>query len=156
MEDTTGRALLDSTSFRLGLIGAQVTQVFTSRIEKLGASHKQIGLLALVDAGYASSQRGIADALGVAPSLVVTLVDQLVKMGAVNRVRDTTDRRVQLLELTPGGKQLLARGIRVVSELDHELTGMLTSAAAEGFTSGLQQFIGDDGLPSRIPREIPR
>ena len=71
-----GHAILSSACFQLGVAGSQITQSFSRRIEHIGLSHKQVGLLAVVDAGVATSQREIATRLHVAPSLVVTLVDR--------------------------------------------------------------------------------
>ena len=85
--------LITTASFKLGVFGTHITQEFSTRIEKLGLSHKQVGLLAIVDAGLANSQRDIATQLGIAPSLVVALADQLVERGAITRARSTTDRR---------------------------------------------------------------
>ena len=66
----------------------------------------------------ASSQREIATHLGVAPSLVVSLVDQLVNIGAVRRTRD---RRVQAVEITDEGRGLLRLAADVVETLDVDL-----------------------------------
>ena len=73
--------ILQAACFRLGMAGSQITQAFSQRVERLGLTHKQVGLLAAVDAGHASSQRDIATRLNVAPSLVVSLVDQLAGTG---------------------------------------------------------------------------
>jgi len=78
-----GHAILSSTCFQLGIAGAQITRSFSLLIQHTGLTHKQVGLLAVVDTGMASSQREIATQLGVAPSLVVSLVDQLASIGAV-------------------------------------------------------------------------
>ena len=72
--------ILGAACFNLGVLGGRVTQSFSQRVEALGITHKQVGLLAVVDAGLAHSQRDIAARLGVAPSLVVSLVDQLVDL----------------------------------------------------------------------------
>ena len=80
-----------------------------------------MGLLAVVDTGMASSQREIATHLGVAPSLVVSLVDQLVNIGAVRRTRSTRDRRVQAVEITDEGRGLLRLAADVVETLDVDL-----------------------------------
>ena len=95
-----GHAILSSACFQLGIAGAQITRSFSLLIQHTGLTHKQVGLLAVVDTGMASSQREIATHLGVAPSLVVSLVDQLVNIGAVRRNRSTRDRRVQAVEIT--------------------------------------------------------
>ena len=92
MSRQDGHIILASTCFQLGVAGSRITQSFSRRIERTGLTHKQVGLLAVVDAGLASSQREIAAQLGVAPSLVVSLVDQLVNIGAVRRERSRNDR----------------------------------------------------------------
>jgi len=85
MRREDGHAILSSACFQLGITGAQITRSFSLLIQHTGLTHKQVGLLAVVDTGMASSQREIATHLGVAPSLVVSLVDQLVNIGAVRR-----------------------------------------------------------------------
>ena len=116
-----GRAIMSSTCFQLGVAGAQITRSFSLLIQHTGLTHKQVGLLAVVDSGMASSQREIATHLGVAPSLVVSLVDQLVNIGAVRRTRSTRDRRVQAVEITDEGRGLLRLAADVVETLDIDL-----------------------------------
>ena len=89
---------------------------------------KQVGLLAVVDADQANSQREIAAQLGVAPSLVVSLVDQLASIGAVRRTRSRTDRRVQVVEITNEGRQLLRLATDAAKKLDVELHKHLSPA----------------------------
>ena len=114
-------AVLSSTCFQLGVAGSRITQSFSRRIERTGLTHKQVGLLAVVDAGLASSQREIAAQLGVAPSLVATLVDQLTGIGAVRRTRSRSDRRVQTIEITDKGHKLLRTATDIASRLDTDL-----------------------------------
>ena len=116
-----GHAILSSACFQLGIAGAQITRSFSLLIQHTGLTHKQVGLLAVVDSGMASSQREIATHLGVAPSLVVSLVDQLVNIGAVRRTRSTRDRRVQAVEITDEGRGLLRLAADVVETLDVDL-----------------------------------
>ena len=116
-----GRAILSSTCFQLGVAGAQITRSFSLLIQHTGLTHKQVGLLAVVDTGQASSQREIAARLGVAPSLVVSLVDQLANIGAVRMTRSRTDRRVQVIEITDEGRGLLRLAADVVETLDVDL-----------------------------------
>ena len=58
----------------------------------------------------------------VAPSLVVTLVDQLAALKAVTRIRRPGDRRVQEISLTEKGRTLLADALVTVRALDEDLT----------------------------------
>ena len=121
-----GHAILSSTCFQLGITGAQITRSFSLLIQHTGLTHKQVGLLAVVDAGVATSQREIATQLHVAPSLVVTLVDQLTRSGAVRRTRSRSDRRVQTIEITDEGRRLLKAATDVASRLDADLRTTLS------------------------------
>ena len=123
-----GHAILSSACFQLGITGAQITRSFSLLIQHTGLTHKQVGLLAVVDTGMASSQREIATHLGVAPSLVVSLVDQLASIGAVRRTRSRTDRRVQVIEITDDGRQLLRLATDAAKKLDAELHKHLSPA----------------------------
>ena len=126
MSREDAHTILSSTCFQLGVTGSQITQSFSRRIEHLALSHKQVGLLAVVDAGVATSQREIATQLHVAPSLVVTLVDQLTRSGAVRRTRSRSDRRVQTIEIKDEGCRLLKAATDVASRLDADLRAPLS------------------------------
>ena len=126
MTGEDGHAILSSPCFQLGVAGSRITQSFSRRVEHIGLSHKQVGLLAVVDAGVATSQREIATRLHVAPSLVVTLVDQLTNTGAVRRTRSRRDRRVQTIEITDEGRRLLKAATDVASRLDADLRTILS------------------------------
>lgn len=128
MSNANGEAILAAACFRMGVAGSRLTQAFADRIASLGLSHKQVGLLAVVDSGLARSQREIADRMRVAPSLVVSLVDRLIELDAVRRTRSTTDRRVQLIELTDRGRDLLAAGARTAAALDDDFRAGLSPA----------------------------
>ena len=126
MTGEDGHVILSSTCFQLGVTGSHITQSFSRRIERIGLSHKQVGLLAVVDAGVATSQREIATRLHVAPSLVVTLVDRLTSTGAVRRTRSRNDRRVQTIEITDEGRSLLKAATDIASGLDTDLRTLLS------------------------------
>ena len=135
MDDVDGTTILQAACFRLGVTGSQITQTFSRRVERLGLTHKQVGLLAAVDAGLASSQRDIAARLNVAPSLVVSLVDQLADLE-----RSAADRRVQVITLTPKGRELLAESAAAVEELDAELRARLSPAGREALATVLKEL----------------
>jgi len=125
MTDVDAERLFASPVFRLGILGDQVTRDYAVRLADLGGTPKYVGLLGMVAAGRAGSQREIASALGVAPSLVVRLVDHLAELGALERRRGTDDRRVQRLELTPRGATLLADCLGRLDEVEHDLADRL-------------------------------
>ncbi|MGC4933478.1 MarR family winged helix-turn-helix transcriptional regulator [Gordonia sp. DT30] len=152
MDDTRG--VLDSLSFRLGLVGAQVTQAFAGRVEEVGVGHKHVGTLSVIAARGTCSQREIADSLGVAPSLVVGLIDRLIEMEAVTRTRDGDDRRVHQVALTETGRAVLEECVQRVHALDAGLLSLIGGAAHESLAAGIAAFVGDDGMPTRIRNEL--
>ena len=56
-----------------------------------------------------------------AKQVLVSLVDQLVNIGAVRRERSRNDRRVQTIEITNEGRRLLKTATVVVEKLDDDL-----------------------------------
>lgn len=133
------------------MLGSRITQSFSARIEEIGLTHKQVGLLAVVEAGRGRSQREIARRLDVAPSLVVSLVDQLVGLGAIEQFRSSADRRVQTIELTDRGRELLAAAGAVAADLDAEFRAGLTPAGRVA----LDAFLSDVDVQHPVAAPTP-
>jgi DNA-binding MarR family transcriptional regulator len=130
--------LTSTVVFRLGTVGAVVTDRFTREIEKLDLKPKHVGLMAALSPSAAASQQDLATQMGIAPSLVVSLADYLEDLGAVRRVRDAQDRRRQVLELTEEGQDLLNRCTSLARTLDEEFTARLTQAQRRALEDALR------------------
>lgn len=63
----------------------------------------------------------LADALGLDPSSLVRIVDQLVQMNIVARVEDPEDRRAKILNLTPEGEKIIAQAEKALTAYRNEL-----------------------------------
>ncbi|MFH8620935.1 MarR family winged helix-turn-helix transcriptional regulator [Streptomyces vietnamensis] len=147
MNDVKGAAALRATLvFNLGTLGALASDRFAARVEAIGLKPKHAGLLAALDAGSGASQQELATRLGVAPSLIVALADQLQELGAVERVRDPEDRRRQVLTLTTEGRLLLARCAEAAEEADAELTAGLSDVQRTALTRSLGA-LGEQQVP---------
>jgi len=86
----------------------------------------EFSILVLADSNEGANQRQLGEALEVsAPNVAITL-DRMAERGWVQRVRSTEDRRVQIIHLTPHGKQLLERAEKVVRKMDAEITRNLS------------------------------
>lgn len=133
-------SILNTTCFNIGILGARLTHDFTTRIAKLGINHKQVGILALIDADTTYSQRQLADQLRVAPSLIVTLLDQLTTIGAITRQRSDTDRRVQVITLTDTGKDLLHQAEAIAYGLDQDFRSSLSAKAQKALDMFLAEM----------------
>src|SRR5215472_7494697 len=80
-----------------------------AHLATLGLDTRRYSVLAGVAAGGGSSQRTIADTLGLDRATVVALVDTLESQGLARRVRSRDDRRANAVELTPKGRRTLSR-----------------------------------------------
>ena len=147
-----GDKILNSASVRLGILGVQVTELARQRLEPLGLTPKQVGLLAFVDSKTKASQREIASGMRVAPSLVVTLVDQLEALKAVTRIRRPGDRRVQEISLTEVGRKLLSEALVVVRALDEDLTAHLADGDRRALDRTLEAVENGRWLPDLMGR----
>ncbi|QXJ24013.1 winged helix-turn-helix transcriptional regulator [Actinomadura graeca] len=118
-------ALPGTLTFQLVTLGALATDRFAEALAPLGLKPKHAGLLAVVSRGLAASQLDVAATMGVVPSLVVSLADHLVRLGAIERVRDPRDRRRQVLTLTGEGRRLLAQCAAAARSVDDQIAAAL-------------------------------
>lgn len=135
-----------TVAFRLGTLGAIVGDRFARRIAAHGLKPKHAGLMTALEAGVAASQQDLAARMGVAPSLVVALADHLVELGAIERRRDPSDRRRQLLTLTDHGCELLDRCAAAAREVDEEITAPLTPLQRAALHDALGVLSEKEGL----------
>lgn len=109
----------------LDKIARVYAQRFTQRIADLDITPRHFGLLTAATCQNAPSQAEIGTWLGIGPSAVVAVVDELERHGAVVRTPDQSNRRKLIITLTDSGAELLAEATRRVADLDQELFGDL-------------------------------
>jgi DNA-binding MarR family transcriptional regulator len=77
------------------------------------------------------NQQALIDLLGVDPSAVVAVLNELEGLGLVSRQRDPADRRRHIVAITEEGAGTL-RGVEsVLDQADHDLFGALSPAERE-------------------------
>ena len=101
---TTGPA---HVAFVLTQVGALVAMGFAEQLAPLGLTPAQAGVLRAVAAAPGRSQQAVATELGVLPSRLVVLVDELEQDGLLVRRRNPGDRRHHALHLTADGEARL-------------------------------------------------
>ncbi|MEV0093284.1 MarR family transcriptional regulator [Streptomyces sp. NPDC050738] len=148
MSDVKGEPLPATVTFRLGVLGAMAGDRFAEAVKPYGIKPKHAGVMAILGDEQAASQQELATRMGVAPSLMVSLVDRLEALDAVRRVRDPKDRRRQVLTLTAEGRELLERCARAARALDEELLAALTVAQRAALGRALEALAGAAGLPA--------
>jgi DNA-binding MarR family transcriptional regulator len=106
--DMTG--LSDDVGFLLTRASGLVVRATNAALADLGLRVRQYSVLVLADdAAEGISQRDLAEVLGLDPSQVVALVDELAAAGLVERRPSPTDRRQRLVAATAKGVRLRRR-----------------------------------------------
>jgi DNA-binding MarR family transcriptional regulator len=139
-----------AAAFLLAQLGGYAAGRFAERLALSGGTPPVAGLLRLIDGQPGRSQQEIAGMLGMPPSRLVALVDELEGDGLVERRRNSVDRRQYALHLTDAGRVRLGEIAVLSAEHARDLLAPLDSdevarlgellgrlAAAHGLTPGV-------------------
>src|SRR3954447_16196425 len=96
---------LDSAALLLALLGQEATRRLREAHTAQGLKPRQFQLLALLLDRGPTAQRELGLAMGVDPSVLVTLLNPLEERNLVARRREPHDRRCHLVTLTPAGRR---------------------------------------------------
>ncbi|GGF21589.1 MarR family winged helix-turn-helix transcriptional regulator [Subtercola lobariae] len=135
-----------ASGYLLTKIGQLTSARFAERLETLGIRPKHFGLLLAVNSMPPGPQTALGQALGVVPSAIVTMLDDLEERNAVARVADPTSRRSFVIELTAVGRELLNDAARLGDEVDAELLGSLDMDARAALQRTLERVATQNGL----------
>ncbi|PZS14174.1 MAG: MarR family transcriptional regulator [Pseudonocardiales bacterium] len=113
-------------AFLLAQLGAHAATKFAERIGLHDLTAPQAGILRLLRGNQGISQQELAERLGVLPSRIVAFVDELERVGFVQRVRDESDRRRNALRLTDSGRGALETIARAARAHEADMCAGLT------------------------------
>jgi DNA-binding MarR family transcriptional regulator len=97
-------------------------------LESVGLTPALFGLLDILGSRQGAIQQELGSAMGVDPSTMVSLIDQLETAGLAKRRPRPTDRRAREVVITPKGRRLLERGRRMASQVEDEVLSGLSAA----------------------------
>lgn len=92
--------------FLLSQVGAHVAARFSERVAPFGLKPYHAGILGVLAGKPSLTQQGLADLLGIFPSRLVGLLDDLAKLKLIERRATPTDRRTYALHLTETGSEM--------------------------------------------------
>src|SRR5258708_30604578 len=97
----------DGIAYLLVQLGFHMARKFSERLAPLGLEPRQVGMLTRLAANEGRSQQAIGELMGLNPTRMVFLVDELEKQGLVRRRRNPADPRSHPLYLTQHGRDQL-------------------------------------------------
>jgi DNA-binding MarR family transcriptional regulator len=136
--------------FLVAQLGAHAARVFGERIEPLGISPPHAGILRLIASKMVSNQRDLARTLGMQPSRLVILLDELSRDGFVTRARSATDRRNHELTLTKKGMQMFLKVRKAAAEHEQSLLAALSVDEQIALAAILRKVSDQQGLTTNV------
>ncbi len=133
-------------AFLLVQLGFQAGRQFGERLAPLGLEQRQAGMLIRLAANEGKSQQAIAALLGINATQMVFLVDELERLGLVERRRNPADRRSHALYLTGPGQAMLARVRAVTADHEASITAGLTGEERDQLLTLLGRIAAGQGL----------
>ncbi len=142
----------DHLSFLLVQLGLHGARRFGERLAPLGLEQRHAGMLIRLAVNQGRSQQALAEMIGVNATRMVFLVDELEKLGLVERRRNPADRRSYALYLTEEGVAVVDQVRAVTEEHEAEFAAGLTEDQRAQLVALLRVMAQQQGLP---PRGMP-
>jgi DNA-binding MarR family transcriptional regulator len=133
-------------TFLLSQLGAHVAGQFAERLAPLDLSPPHVGILRIVDRFDGLTQQALCEKLGMFPSRLVLVLDELEKKGLVQRRDHPGDRRSYALYLTKNGSEALRRIGRIVRDHQDALCAALDDKERAQLAALLVRIAGQQGL----------
>ncbi|MFZ0387038.1 MAG: MarR family transcriptional regulator [Solirubrobacteraceae bacterium] len=92
---------------------------------------RDLGVLLVIDRFEPASQQQVAERLGVDRTTMVAIIDALEIKGIIARRPDAQDRRRNVVELTPAGRDILRRATAASDAAEAELLAPLAPEEGE-------------------------
>jgi DNA-binding MarR family transcriptional regulator len=125
---STDDRMLTSAGYLLLKAGVQFGAVVDEVMTAEGLTGRGFLVLTFVGGPDVLSQQELSRRLGIDPTVVVRLIDDLEDRDLVRRVRDPDDRRRHLLELTEAGRATQRRASAAITGAERDFLAPLRAA----------------------------
>jgi DNA-binding MarR family transcriptional regulator len=125
------RTLHADTGYLLYRLGLRSGRLFNATLEESGLRLRHYALLRYLAAVDGALQRELSERLGYDPSAIVSLVDDLQRLGLAERQPAPGDRRSRIVALTEAGRDVLRDTDKGSRRVTDELLAPLEPAERE-------------------------
>ena len=139
-----------STAFLLAQVGARAAAMFAAQMMEIGLAPPHAGTLRAIAGNAGISQQTLASHLGMVPSRLVVLLDDLEGRGLVERRDHPEDRRVYAIYLTEKGRNTMAEIGLIARAHDDAVCASLSKKEREHLWSTLSGLADDLELTAGV------
>jgi DNA-binding MarR family transcriptional regulator len=111
-------------------------------LESVDLTPALFGILNVLGARKGANQQEIGAAMGIDPSTMVSLIDELEGAGLAERRPHPNDRRAREVAITPKGRRILARARRMAYQVEDEVLRGLSAAERRELLRLLRRALG--------------
>jgi DNA-binding MarR family transcriptional regulator len=115
----------------------------------LGLTPALFGLLNVLAAREGAMQQELGAAMGIDPSTMVALIDELERAGLAKRKPHPTDRRARAIAITPKGRRTLERGRKMAAQVEDEVLRGLSAGERRDLLALLRRAL--ESAPPQSP-----
>lgn len=133
-------------AFLLAQVGAHAASKFRERIAAIGLAPPDAGVFRLLAVNQGISQQDLSRKLGIHPSRLVAILDDLESHGLLERKPNAEDRRLYALHLTTRGRETFTKISQIAQQHQEELCASLTRDEREKLAELLQKIADQQGL----------
>ena len=118
-------------------------------LESLGLTTALFALLNVLGTREGAIQQELSSAMGVDPSTMVSLIDQLETAGLAKRRPRPTDRRAREVAITPKGRRVLEQARQLAMQVEDDVLHGLSPAERSRMLALLRRAL--DSAPPQSP-----
>jgi DNA-binding MarR family transcriptional regulator len=154
---TASPAMPEHGGFALLLVqlGMEAARQFAEQLAPLGVEPRHVGMLTRLAANEGRAQQVIGELIGLNPTQMVFLVDELEDRGFVERRRNPADRRSYALYLTPAGRDMLSKVQGAGRAHQARLGASLSESEQKQLTQLLRRIAREQGISGESLPGIP-
>jgi DNA-binding MarR family transcriptional regulator len=118
-------------------------------LQSIGLTPALFGLLNVLGSREGAIQQELGTLMGIDPSTMVSLIDQLESAGLAKRRPCPRDRRAREVSITPKGRRALERGRQMATEVEDQVLQGLTTAERRELLKLMRQAL--ESSPPQSP-----
>lgn len=138
--------LTDHTGYWMRMVSNAVSQEFARKVEEEAVTVAEWSFMRALFNEEGMAPTALADRMGMTRGAISKLADRLVAKGLVLRNGSGTDKRGQLLSLTPEGRAKVPLLARLADANDAEYFGVLTGEERDALDRILRGLVERRGL----------
>ena len=135
------KVILERMGFLLNRAALKQRELVEEALKSHGLIGKHLGILLLIQEKGALAQQEIGKCMYVDRTTMVDMIDDLEKLGFVERKSHPSDRRAHALYLTPKGNDILPRLYRLGMEAEKKLLKPLSATEQKELSRILQKLV---------------